>query len=58
MIWDEFATANDQVDPSFTWGPTMTDTFATLSDGFGEAVNGQGTLADVLSSTQAAPSRR
>jgi multiple sugar transport system substrate-binding protein len=53
VIWTDFAKANDQVDPSFTWGPTMTDTFDTLSNGFGQAVNGQQKLADVLKDAQA-----
>ncbi len=52
VIWEDFATANSQVDPSFTWGPTMTDTFDTLSNGFGRAVNGQGDLATVLRDAQ------
>jgi multiple sugar transport system substrate-binding protein len=53
VIWTDFAKANDQVDPSFAWGPTMTDTFDTLSNGFGQAVNGQGDLASVLKNAQA-----
>lgn len=53
VIWQQFATANKQVDPSFTWGPTMTNTFDVLSNGFGEVVNGQGDLATVLSDAQA-----
>lgn len=52
VIWKDFATANDQVDPSFTWGPTMTDTFDTMSNGFGQVVNGQGDLAGVLRTAQ------
>jgi hypothetical protein len=31
----------------------MTDTFDTLSNGFGQAVNGQVKLADVLGTAQA-----
>jgi hypothetical protein len=31
----------------------MTDTFDTLSNGFGQAVNGQGDLASVLKNAQA-----
>jgi multiple sugar transport system substrate-binding protein len=53
VIWEDFAEANDQVDPSFTWGPTMTSTFDTLSNGFGQAVNGQAKLADVLADAEA-----
>jgi multiple sugar transport system substrate-binding protein len=52
VIWKDFATANDQVDPSFTWGPTMTDTFDTMSNGFGQVVNGQGDVLGVLRTAQ------
>ena len=52
VIWNDFALANDQVDPSFTWGPTMTDTFDTLSNGFGQVVNGQGDLATALQTAE------
>jgi multiple sugar transport system substrate-binding protein len=47
-----FAQASAGVDPSFQWGPTMTDTYAALADGIGKAVNGQGTLDDALTSAQ------
>jgi len=53
VIWSDFATANTQVDPSFQWGPTMTDTFDTMANGFGQAVNGQGDLTAVLRNAQA-----
>jgi multiple sugar transport system substrate-binding protein len=52
VIWTDFATANNDVDPSFVWGPTMNDTFDTLSNGFGQAINGQAKLADVLQQAQ------
>ena len=37
-----------QVNPDFVWGPTMTQTYADVSDGFKAAVSGDGTLADAL----------
>jgi multiple sugar transport system substrate-binding protein len=51
-VWEVFAQASAGVDPSFQWGPTMTDTYAALADGIGKAVNGQGTLDDALSTAQ------
>jgi multiple sugar transport system substrate-binding protein len=53
QIFDVFQEASGQVDTDFTWGPTMTDTYRYLSDGFTAALNGQGTLSDTLSSAQA-----
>ncbi|MBW6439387.1 extracellular solute-binding protein [Actinoplanes hulinensis] len=52
-IYDVFATASGQVAPDFVWGPTMTSTYATASDGFKAAVSGNGTLLDALKTTQA-----
>jgi multiple sugar transport system substrate-binding protein len=51
-IYDVFAQASTQVSPDFVWGPTMTQTYATASDGFKAAVSGQGTLLDALRSAQ------
>jgi multiple sugar transport system substrate-binding protein len=51
-IYDVFATASTQVSPDFVWGPTMTDTYATASDGFKAVVSGTGTLADALKTAQ------
>ncbi|GAA4692678.1 ABC transporter substrate-binding protein [Nocardioides conyzicola] len=51
-VWEVFAQASAGVDPSFQWGPTMTDTYAALADGIGKAVNGQGTLDEALTSAQ------
>ncbi|WP_396668722.1 ABC transporter substrate-binding protein [Microbacterium sp. R86528] len=52
-IYDVFADAAAQVNPDFVWGPTMTQTYADVSDGFQQAVTGQGTLFDALESAQA-----
>ncbi|MFF5175623.1 ABC transporter substrate-binding protein [Micromonospora sp. NPDC000089] len=52
-IYDVFAQASTQVAPDFTWGPTMTATYANASDGFKNAVSGRGTLNDALAAAQA-----
>lgn len=51
-IYDVFAKASSQVKPDFAWGPTMTQTYADVSDGFKGAVSGSSTLADALQSAQ------
>ncbi|MBA8817471.1 multiple sugar transport system substrate-binding protein [Microbacterium halimionae] len=51
-IYDVFAEAAAEVNPDFMWGPTMTQTYADVSDGFQQAVTGQGTLEDALKSAQ------
>ncbi|MBB2975695.1 multiple sugar transport system substrate-binding protein [Microbacterium endophyticum] len=51
-IYDVFAAAAAEVNPDFLWGPTMTQTYADVSDGFQKAVTGQGTLEDALKSAQ------
>ena len=51
-IYDVFAEAASQVNPDFVWGPTMTQTYADVSDGFQKAVTGNGTLLDALKSAQ------
>ncbi len=51
-IYDVFADAATSVSPDFTWGPTMTQTYADVSDGFKAAVSGQGTLLDALAKGQ------
>lgn len=53
-IFDVFGEAAGQVDTQFTWGPTMTDTYTAMSDGFTDALNGQGTLGDALAAAQTA----
>jgi multiple sugar transport system substrate-binding protein len=52
-IYDVFKEASAEVAPDFTWGPTMTATYANASDGFKAAVSGQGTLTDALTAAQA-----
>ncbi len=52
-IYDVFAAASAEVNPDFTWGPTMTQTYNDVSDGFKAAVSGGGTLAEALASGQA-----
>ncbi|MCC4909268.1 ABC transporter substrate-binding protein [Microbacterium sp. cx-59] len=51
-IYDVFAEAATEVSPNFTWGPTMTQTYADVSDGFKSAVTGSGTLSDALTKGQ------
>ena len=53
-IYDVFAAASAEVNPDFIWGPTMTQTYNDVSDGFKAAVSGSGTLTDALTSGQAA----
>lgn len=53
-IYDVFAEASTQVAPDFAWGPTMTQTYADVSDGFKAAVSGDGTLVDALKKGQSA----
>lgn len=52
-IYDVFAAASAEVNPDFTWGPTMTQTYNDVSDGFKAAVSGNGTLAEALATGQA-----
>lgn len=51
-IYDVFAKASGEVDPNFVWGPTMTQVYADVSDGFKAAVAGSGTLTEALASAQ------
>jgi multiple sugar transport system substrate-binding protein len=52
QIYDVFAEASAQVNPDFVWGPTMTQVYADVSDGFKAAANGDGTLLDALTRAQ------
>lgn len=47
-IYDVFAEASAQVIPDFKWGPTMTQVYSDVSDGFKNAVSGNGTLSSAL----------
>ncbi len=53
-IFTTFQEASQNVDTDFTWGPTMTDTYTAMSDGFTAALNGQGTLSETLADAQQA----
>lgn len=52
-IYDVFKEASAQVSPDFVWGPTMTQVYNDVSDGFKSAVTGSGTLEDALKAGQA-----
>ncbi len=51
-IYDIFAEAAAQTNPDFVWGPTMTQTYADVADGFGGVLGGSGTLAEALKTGQ------
>jgi multiple sugar transport system substrate-binding protein len=51
-IYDVFTTAGTEIQP-FTWGPTMTETYSDVSDGFASALSGSGTLLSALQTGQA-----
>ncbi len=51
-IFDVFAAAEKQVNPSFQWGPTMTLTLSEMQDAMNAAGNKQGTLGDALRTGQ------
>ncbi|GAA1059208.1 ABC transporter substrate-binding protein [Agromyces bracchium] len=51
-IYDVFAEASAQVNPDFVWGPTMTQTYADVSDGFKAAASGSSTLMEALEKGQ------
>lgn len=47
-IYDVFAEAASQVIPDFVWGPTMTQVYADVADGFKAAATGDSTLGEAL----------
>lgn len=47
-IYEVFAEAAANVNPNFTWGPTMTQTYTDVADGFSAALSGNGTILDAL----------
>lgn len=51
-IYEVFAEAASGVNPDFTWGPTMTQTYTDVADGFSAALSGSGTLLDALKAGQ------
>lgn len=51
-IYDVLAEASAQVSPDFVWGPTMTQTYADVSDGFKAAASGSSTLMEALEQGQ------
>jgi multiple sugar transport system substrate-binding protein len=51
-IYNVFAKASSEVAADFVWGPTMTQTYNDVSDGFKAAVSGNGTLIDALKTGQ------
>lgn len=46
-IYEVFSKAGTEISP-FTWGPTMTQTYSDVSDGFASALSGSGTLLQAL----------
>lgn len=52
VIWDVFAEASSQVPTDFSWGPTMTDTYAAISDGFKSVVTGGMTASEAIKAGQ------
>ncbi len=53
-IYEVFAEAGANVNPDFVWGPTMTQTYNDVADGFSAALSGDGTLMDALLAGQEA----
>ncbi|WP_026037572.1 ABC transporter substrate-binding protein [Salinibacterium sp. PAMC 21357] len=51
-IYDVFAAAGAEVNPDFTWGPTMTQVYTDVADGFSGAISGSSTLTDALKTGQ------
>ena len=51
-IYEVFTEAGATVPTEWTWGPTMTQVYNDVSDGFSAAASGNGSLAEALTSTQ------
>ncbi|WP_250446609.1 ABC transporter substrate-binding protein [Actinotalea sp. C106] len=51
-IYDVFAEASTQVSADFVWGPTMTQVYNDVSDGFAGAISGSGTLPEALTAAE------
>ncbi len=51
-IYEVFADAANEVNPNFTWGPTMTQVYTDVADGFSQVLTGNGTLAEALKTGQ------
>lgn len=47
-IYDVFAEAAVNVNPNFTWGPTMTQTYTDVADGFSQVLAGSQTIEEAL----------
>ena len=52
VIWTTFADAAKGVSEKWQWGPTMTQTYADLTNGLGAANSGKGTVLDALKTAQ------
>lgn len=51
-IFDVFKAESPNVDPSWVWGPKMTETTTKLDDGLNKAWAGKGTIAGALADAQ------
>lgn len=51
-IYEVFAAAANEVNPNFTWGPTMTQVYTDVADGFSQVLAGNGTVLDALKTGQ------
>lgn len=51
-IYEVFAQAAADTNPDFVWGPTMTQTYTDVADGFSAALSGSQTLTEALKTGQ------
>lgn len=51
-IYEVFAQAAADTNPDFIWGPTMTQTYTDVADGFSGVLSGSGTVAEALKNGQ------